>query len=179
MRQQQTADSVVDTHGYCPQQEVSIISAVKDDGRFTAGKAREHFEEVSVAPAASGVRCRIFIRWWREAAMWGPIPPVLRGDGGGGPPALVEASKVRFSFWWPQWNLCNGTGRWMVQRVVVMWVHRVTLSGPMPLYFTVNKLGLSNMQMPPTIYIGTEECVLRLLPCAERITAFKDSSKML
>lgn len=42
MRQRQTADSVVDTDGYCPQQAVSIISAVKDDGRFTAGKAREY-----------------------------------------------------------------------------------------------------------------------------------------
>ena len=50
MRQQQTANSVVDTDGYCPQLVVSIISAVKDNGRFTAGKAREYFEEVSVAP---------------------------------------------------------------------------------------------------------------------------------
>lgn len=42
----------------------------------------------------------------------------------------------------------------MVQRIVVM-SHHVTLAEPMPLYFTVNKLDLSNMQILTTIYIGT------------------------
>lgn len=131
------------------------------------------FKEVPDAPTVSGVECNIVMErscyaransfvsqrrwWWRTTSLSRGLKRSLFLPAGCAETCVMELEDE----WYRE-----------LQRV---WVHRVTLAGPVPLYFTVNKLDLSNMQMPQQFILeeGEEECVLRLSPCA---LCWKDDS---